>query len=168
VTNEQVRTLLDFFSASLAYEVPVTKKVLAAVPAGPANQYRPDPKSRSGLELAYHIAFTEKWFCDSFLAGSFDMVEEKVPGSIQGGEDLAAWYEANVPPLLEKVKQLPPEKLAQSVDFFGVFNQPVVTYLGFFVNHTVHHRGQLSSYLRAMGSKVPSIYGGSADEPMQM
>jgi len=168
VTKEQVQTLLSFFSDTLAYEVPVTKKVLAALPAGPANQYRPDSKSRTGLELAYHIAFTEKWFCDSFLAGSFGMVEEKVPENIRGGEDLAAWYEATVPPLLEKVKQMPLEKLAQSVDFFGVFNQPVVTYLGFFVNHTVHHRGQLSAYLRAMGSKVPSIYGGSADEPMQM
>ena len=33
---------------------------------------------------------------------------------------------------------------------------------------SVHHRGQLSTYLRPMGSKVPSIYGGSADEPVQM
>ena len=34
------------------------------------------------------------------------------------------------------------------------------------MNHTYHHRGQLSSYLRACGSKVPAIYGASADEPM--
>ena len=34
--------------------------------------------------------------------------------------------------------------------------------------HTIHHRGQLSTYLRPMGGKVPSIYGGSADEPMPM
>jgi uncharacterized damage-inducible protein DinB len=42
--------------------------------------------------------------------------------------------------------------------------QPNVTYLGFANNHSIHHRGQLAAYLRAMGSKVPAIYGTSADE----
>jgi uncharacterized damage-inducible protein DinB len=41
-------------------------------------------------------------------------------------------------------------------------------YLQFMLMHLSHHRGQLSTYLRPMGSKVPSIYGGSADEPFQM
>jgi uncharacterized damage-inducible protein DinB len=48
-----------------------------------------------------------------------------------------------------------------------VFNLPAVLYLGFLNNHTIHHRGELSTYLRPMGSKVPSIYGGSYDEPFQ-
>ena len=48
-----------------------------------------------------------------------------------------------------------------------MMTQPNVTYLGFANNHGIHHRGQLAAYLRAMGSKVPSIYGGSADEPFQ-
>jgi uncharacterized damage-inducible protein DinB len=47
-----------------------------------------------------------------------------------------------------------------------MFNLPRVTYLQFMQKHMVHHRGQLSAYLRPMGAKVPSIYGGSADEPM--
>jgi uncharacterized damage-inducible protein DinB len=58
------------------------------------------------------------------------------------------------------------EQLATPVDFLGVFNLPAVFYLGFVNNHSIHHRGQLAAYLRPMGSKVPSIYGGSADEPM--
>jgi uncharacterized damage-inducible protein DinB len=44
---------------------------------------------------------------------------------------------------------------------------PVVFYLTFVNNHSIHHRGQLAAYLRPMGSKVPAIYGGSADEPWQ-
>ena len=56
---------------------------------------------------------------------------------------------------------------AKNIDFFGVFNFPAVMYLTFLNNHMIHHRGQLSTYLRAMGGKVPSIYGGSADEPFQ-
>jgi uncharacterized damage-inducible protein DinB len=49
-----------------------------------------------------------------------------------------------------------------------MFKWPVVSYLGFANNHGIHHRGQLAAYLRALGSKVPAIYGGSADEPMQV
>jgi uncharacterized damage-inducible protein DinB len=56
--------------------------------------------------------------------------------------------------------------MTQIVDFFGMMKQPTVAYLGIANNHGIHHRGQLAAYLRAMGSKVPSIYGGSADEPM--
>jgi uncharacterized damage-inducible protein DinB len=48
-----------------------------------------------------------------------------------------------------------------------MFNFPAAFYLGFLNNHSIHHRGELATYLRPMGSKVPSIYGGSYDEPMQ-
>jgi len=44
---------------------------------------------------------------------------------------------------------------------------PAVKYLVWTLVHMVHHRGQLTTYLRPMGSKVPSIYGGSYDEPWQ-
>ena len=44
---------------------------------------------------------------------------------------------------------------------------PAIVYLNFALVHGVHHRGQLSGYLRPMGGKVPSIYGGSADETWQ-
>jgi uncharacterized damage-inducible protein DinB len=44
---------------------------------------------------------------------------------------------------------------------------PAVNYLLFTLTHMVHHRGQLSTYLRPMGGKVPSIYGGSFDEKWQ-
>ena len=49
------------------------------------------------------------------------------------------------------------------IDFRGMFQLPAVMYLGFILSHTVHHRGQLSTYLRPMGSKVPAMYGESYD-----
>ncbi len=58
--------------------------------------------------------------------------------------------------------------LAAKIPFFGVMNEPLVAYLNMMIVHSVHHRGQLSAYLRPMGAKVPDIYGGSADEPFQM
>ena len=51
--------------------------------------------------------------------------------------------------------------------FAGVFNLPAVFYLGTLNNHSIHHRGELVTYLRPMGSKVPAIYGGSYDEPLR-
>ena len=65
--------------------------------------------------------------------------------------DIIAWYEGRGPELLEKLEQLPDEKLAASTSFFGMFDYPAVLYLNFLVLHTVHHRGQLSTYLRANG-----------------
>jgi uncharacterized damage-inducible protein DinB len=57
--------------------------------------------------------------------------------------------------------------LVKQVKFY-VFDYPLLVYVQFMLSHTIHHRGQLSVYLRPMGAKVPSIYGGSADEPMTM
>ena len=59
------------------------------------------------------------------------------------------------------------ESLAAPVSFFGMMEWPALGYLNFSMLHTAHHRGQLSSYLRPMGGKVPAIYGGSADEPLK-
>jgi uncharacterized damage-inducible protein DinB len=66
---------------------------------------------------------------------------------------------------MAQVKALSDDQLLKPISFFGIMTQPAVTYLSFLLMHGIHHRGQLSTYLRAMGAKVPSIYGGSADEP---
>jgi uncharacterized damage-inducible protein DinB len=55
------------------------------------------------------------------------------------------------------------EQMAETVSFFEVMKKPRAQWIGFANNHSVHHRGQLAAYLRAMGSKVPDIYGPSAD-----
>ena len=80
--------------------------------------------------------------------------------------DVVSYYNREVPARIKALRELPAEKLTQVVDFFGMMQQPNAAYLGIATNHGIHHRGQLAAYLRAMGSKVPSIYGGSADEPM--
>jgi len=79
--------------------------------------------------------------------------------------ELVKWYDSNMNRAIGRVRGMTPEHLCTPVDFYGVFNMPAVFYLAFVNNHSIHHRGQLSGYLRPMGSKVPSIYGGSADEP---
>ena len=70
------------------------------------------------------------------------------------------------PEVLNKLKELPADKAVKPVPLFGM-EMPAIAYCNFLNLHSSHHRGQLSSYLRPMGAKVPAIYGGSADEPMQ-
>jgi uncharacterized damage-inducible protein DinB len=81
--------------------------------------------------------------------------------------ELVDWYDANFKRNADRIWALSGEQLMTPVNFMGAFNMPVVFYLGFLNNHSIHHRGQLATYLRPMGAKVPSIYGGSFDQPFQ-
>jgi uncharacterized damage-inducible protein DinB len=76
--------------------------------------------------------------------------------------EAVARYKERIPAAVSRVKALPAESFAREIDFFGT-KMPAVVVLSVVVRHTAHHRGQLSTYLRAMGGKVPSIYGPSAD-----
>ena len=166
------QTQAQFLAKSLCKlwegEFPATCKVLAAVPDD-KRSYRPDEKSRTAWELATHIATGDIWFINSVLAGSFVFdaeAEKKQTGQFGSIADVVAYYKKEFPAALSKITAMPADKLAAPVDFFGMMKMPNATYLGFANNHSIHHRGQLAAYLRAMGSKVPAIYGASADEPM--
>src|SRR6267154_846249 len=78
--------------------------------------------------------------------------------------ELAAWYSESFARNFDKLAQLKGDHLLKITDFRGVFKLPAVAFLQVGMNHTIHHRGQLSSYLRCMGAKVPSIYGESFDD----
>ncbi len=164
MTNEQAAFLLENYLTDLGHEAVVTRKTLAALPDA-GHGYRPDPVTRTAGEIAWHIALSEEWFLRSLLSGQFGMPDEQPPADTST-TSLVAYYEGTVLPLLNEVKALPVEKLAAPMDFFGMFQNAAVTYLGFMIRHSVHHRGQLAAILRSAGGKVPSIYGGSADEPM--
>jgi uncharacterized damage-inducible protein DinB len=126
--------------------------------------FRLDPKSRTAGELAWHLASSDVQMLDEIADHKFEMAPrfKQEPRDIA---DLVNWYETNFMRAANRVRAMTPEQLATPVDFMGVFKMPAVFYLGFVNNHGVHHRGQLAAFLRPMGSKVPSIYGGSADEP---
>jgi uncharacterized damage-inducible protein DinB len=165
MTPEQGKLLCQVFVGTIEQETEATKKVMRAVPED-KKTYKPDPKSMSAHELAWHIASSEVWFLDGVLAGQFTMGEAPaVPPTIGA---IVEWYEANHRERVNKLKELPVEQLVKVVPLFGGMELPAVSYLNFLNLHSCHHRGQLSTYLRPMGSKVPAIYGGSADEPMQM
>ena len=149
----------------IAREAECTTKVIAAVPDAKSD-YKPDPHARTAKELAWHLANSDIQFLDGIADMKFEMnVPEAKP---ETSAEVVAWYDENVKRGAARVAAMTPEQLMTPVEFFGVFNLPAVLYLGFLNNHSVHHRGELTTYLRPMGSKVPSIYGGSADEPFEM
>jgi uncharacterized damage-inducible protein DinB len=102
---------------------------------------------------------------ESIANCSFDGPSEKPENcGISTPEQAVACYKARIPAALERIRALTPEQMAGIIDFFGVMQLPAVNLLQLTIKHSVHHRGQLSSYLRAMGGKVPNIYGSSADK----
>lgn len=143
-------------------EAEITKKVIAAIPDA-KSEYRPDPKARTAKELAWHIANSDIQFLDGVADLKFNM--ETPEHKPQTSAEVVAWYDENIKRGVARVAALSAEQLMTPVEFFGVFNFPAVFYLNFLNNHSIHHRGELATYLRPMGAKVPSIYGGSFDEP---
>ena len=164
MTPEQAKTMARFFLDTMKSESETTKKVIRAVPEDKKN-YKPDPKSMTAHELAWHIASAEVWFLTLVLNGAPDMSEPPpAPATISA---ILEWYQSNYAAKVNEVERLAADKLTAIIPFFGIMEMPAVSYLNMMNLHSAHHRGQLSTYLRPMGSKVPSIYGGSADEPFQ-
>jgi len=161
MTADQAHAVAQAVGQQIQQEWPTTVKVLEAIPED-KKSYKPDPKGRSAWELAVHLCRSDVWFLNGVLTQDFTPHDEIAPAETVKG--LVDWYKHEMPKALEHVFALTGAKLAAPVDFFGM-KMPNAQYLVWQAVHNAHHRGQLATYLRPMGSKVPSIYGGSADEP---
>jgi uncharacterized damage-inducible protein DinB len=160
---DQAAAVVKLLTRTMEAEAAATRKVIAAVPNG-NRDYKPDPKSRSAWELAVHLALGDMWFADSILAGKFEWTgEPPTPPAMTDPAAVAAWYGTQLGERLAKLRAMSAEDMLREVDFFGT-KGPAFTWLTVMNNHSIHHRGQLAAYLRAAGSKVPAIYGMSADE----
>jgi len=165
MNTDQARSIAEAMVTLWEDEFPATLRVLSAVADG-RHDYRPDPKSRSAWELMTHMATADAWFLDSVVRGVFHFDPEKAKEAEAGFrtvDDVVAFYRAAIPARLAALRSLSDEELAQDLDFFGMMNRSRAAWIGFANNHSVHHRGQLSTHLRAMGRKVPDIYGPSGD-----
>jgi uncharacterized damage-inducible protein DinB len=165
MTSDNAKATADALATLWESEFPATCQVLAAVKDG-NRDYKPDPKSRSAWEIATHLATADIWFIDSILKGAFEWNEDaakQAQAQIKTADDVVAFYKQTFPEKLQQLRALQGDKLTAPLSFFGMMTMPTVQYIGFANNHSVHHRGQLAGYLRAMGSKVPNIYGPSAD-----
>jgi uncharacterized damage-inducible protein DinB len=146
----------------LSSEHPVTLRVVDAIPLDKGD-YRPDTIAKSAVDLAWHIVAAEHRFMDAVVTGVFDYGKTGRPETLTTAADISRWYAGTFEQDLRRIVALAAEHLARPVDFRGIVTLPAVTFLMIGLKHSIHHRGQLSMYLRPMGAKVPAIYGESYD-----
>ncbi len=156
-----------FYLARLKAEAPKFVSVIRAVPANGAD-YRPHPRSRSAGELAWMLA-------DSMAAArelaDKGRVEWTDPKGGRGAAAAADAIEDAQGSLTERVGALEDDAWGREAQFLMggkvVWKGALGEMLWEFLFDSIHHRGQLSTYIRPAGGKVPSIYGPSADDPGQ-
>lgn len=163
MTPENASFLLNqVFLPLLEKEQSTTRRVIEAIPDN-GGDYRPDGASKTSVELAWHIVAAEKRFLEGIVNGEFNFAPITRPEHVRTGADIARWYGEMTQAVLPRLRQMTPEDLTRSIDFRGMFQLPAVMFLQTSLNHSIHHRGQLSTYLRPAGGKVPAIYGESYD-----
>lgn len=155
----------ELFCTFWEKEAPATRQVLARIPEG--SEYRPDPKSRTAREIAWLIVAEQAALVDGLERGSIEWVERPTPETMK---EIVDSYDALHSSAASRLRSMTPEEWEQAIPFmFGGAEAMRSTRhemaWGFLLD-MIHHRGQLSTYLRPMGAKVPQIYGPSADEPM--
>jgi uncharacterized damage-inducible protein DinB len=145
-------------------EATATRKVISRIPQD-RSDYRADPKARNAREIAWLIVSEEIALADGLEKGAFEWVDTPTPGTV---EEIVGTYDRNHDDVTARLERLSAASWERSVPFmFG--GQEVMRETGLkmawgFLFDIIHHRGQLSTYLRPMGSTVPAIYGPSADE----
>jgi uncharacterized damage-inducible protein DinB len=162
---EQAKAAAEAMTSLWEGEFPATVQVLAAV-NNDNKGYKPDAKSRSAWDLAVHLATADIWFADSIANGKFEWNPEAAKAAeaqFKSVNDIVEFYKKTFPEKLKALREMPAAQAGETLDFMGFMKMPRAQFIGFANNHSIHHRGQLAAYLRAMGSKVPNIYGPSAD-----
>jgi uncharacterized damage-inducible protein DinB len=156
----------EFFITYWQREAPATRKVIGRIPEA-RSDYRADPKARTARELAWLIVCEEAALVDGLEKGAFHWAE--VPAPVTVGE-IVAHYDKQHETLTQRLQAIPPPRWEEKLPFL-MEGQEVMRETGYemawgFLLDQIHHRGQLSTYLRPMGAKVPAIYGPSADESL--
>ncbi|MGZ8378271.1 MAG: DinB family protein [Gemmatirosa sp.] len=136
-----------------------TRNVLARIPDG--SDYRPDARSRTAQEIAWQIVCEERMIIEALETGQVTWAPPPMPATMS---EVLGVYEQQSAGMEARWSAVPAERWEGTLDFFGT-PRPASPMAWSFLFDIVHHRGQISTYLRPMGSTVPQIYGPSGDEP---
>ena len=151
------------FLSTWEKEAATTRKVIARIPEG--SDYRPDPKSRTAREIAWLIVREQLVLVEGLEKGTLEWAEVPAPTTVKEILDMLDGQN-----LVTRLQAIGPSRWEGRVPFMmggqQIMNETACDNAWGFLLDMIHHRGQITTYLRPMGSTVPQIYGPSADEPM--
>jgi len=150
------------------HEMATTRQVIERVPDDKFN-YKPHDRSMTMGALASHIADMPTWALVSIAQDSIDLAGGFKPFQAASSAELVAAFDKNVVLARGAIAGASDETFMKSWSLkrgdVTLMTLPKIAVVRSFVmNHVIHHRGQLSVYLRLNNVPVPSIYGPSADE----
>jgi uncharacterized damage-inducible protein DinB len=160
----------DAFIAELKHESSLTRKILERVPLD-KKDWKPHEKSMTIGRLATHIAETMHWTTAIVKADEFDFAADPAPvrHTAASSEELLSIFDKNLAEALESLSQADDETMnkiwsIKRGDQVIMASPKKVAIRGWAFSHLIHHRGQLSVYLRLLDVPVPGMYGPTADE----
>lgn len=154
----------EFFQQKWESELPAFGRVLRALPSDRLD-YRPHERSTGAGDLAWQLAQEQTALCQLVDTKQIDWNQSEAPKELDA--IVAAWDNATSD-LQERLAKLDDAAWESNGKFLMggqvVWESSFQDLFWGFLFDMVHHRGQLSTYIRPMGGKVPSIYGPSADD----
>jgi uncharacterized damage-inducible protein DinB len=154
------------FVDALKKEHETTRRVVEAYPAD-QSEFKPHPRSNNARQLVWTFA-VEEYLIRAALTNSLNL-GGGFPKAPDTWDEVVSAFKQNHADVIEALEQARDEDFTGTVKFFTgpktVGDVPKMQFMWFILCDQIHHRGQLSVYLRMAGGKVPSIYGPSADEP---
>ena len=161
--------IVDALLPEFDHEMTTTRKVLERVPEDKFD-WKPHAKSFSLGALAAHVAALPTWGAEALTLTEIDIAGSQPPAAPPSKAELMATFDTNVAATRSALAGKTDGELMATWTLKrggkAVFSMPKASVLRSFVlSHLIHHRGQLSVYLRLLDVPVPSIYGPSADEP---
>jgi uncharacterized damage-inducible protein DinB len=166
VSSNNIATALI---AEIEHEAGVTRTVIERIPAEKFD-WKPHEKSMTFGRLASHVAEMFGWTPPTMEQAELDFSKmDYKPFEPKTTEELVEFLDKNVAEAIATLKSSPDERFMENWTMRNgeqvYFTMPKIAVMRSFVmNHIIHHRGQLSVYLRLNDIAVPSIYGPSADE----
>jgi uncharacterized damage-inducible protein DinB len=166
-------SISDSFVAELKHEAATTRKLLERVPDDRLT-WKPHDKSWSFIQLASHVVSLLEWVQPTLDLEEMVLPDEYKPWTAASSQELVRRFDANIAKAVERLTGFPDSEMMKPWKLKGpgaegaeqvYFTLPRVAVIrSFVINHLIHHRGQLSIYLRLNDIPMPAIYGPSADE----